>query len=321
MKTVFSPASMVAHVWAQRTQVHGKSSHGNFSFHGPKLYSYAALIARFVEAPDGSSVVLVTSRTWSPTTSGHQGFAKDAARHFPTFTVPDIGDDYSSRSIDHTKNLASLVKECQDGLATMKRKRDVSGHEPVYIRINAKIAHDYASMFALPAPDLDIEAEIQAILNYRAERDARLNTPEAAAKRERDRERRETLRAEREQRQHEVALEEASEAIAAWRDGSGRYLPYNATRDASGGAMLRIRGDNLETSQDATVPLSHAIRVFHKVAECRANGTEWHRNGAEIRVGHFNVSRIEPDGTLHAGCHKILWPEIESAAKIAGVLT
>jgi hypothetical protein len=52
----------------------------------------------------------------------------------------------------------------------------------------------------------------------------------------------------------------------------------------------------------------------------RDAGVKWQRNGETIRVGHFTVDRIEANGTLHAGCHRIYWPEIEQAAIVAGVL-
>jgi hypothetical protein len=38
-----------------------------------------------------------------------------------------------------------------------------------------------------------------------------------------------------------------------------------------------------------------------------------------IRVGGFQVDHINPDGSFQAGCHNFNWPEIEAAAKQAGV--
>jgi hypothetical protein len=86
-----------------------------------------------------------------------------------------------------------------------------------------------------------------------------------------------------------------------------------------GGAALRIMGDTLETSHGASVPLAHAIKVFQFVKLVRDKGESWRRNGKTIRVGHFQVDRIDPTGDFVAGCHSINWPEIERLAKSAGL--
>ena len=109
------------------------------------------------------------------------------------------------------------------------------------------------------------------------------------------------------------------EKIAAWHAGAdvriGRY-----TFDAeSGGAAIRIKGDQLETSHGASVPLEHAIKAFRFVKLVRQRGTPWERNGKTIRVGHFQIDRISAEGDFTAGCHNFTWPEIERAAALAGV--
>jgi hypothetical protein len=37
-------------------------------------------------------------------------------------------------------------------------------------------------------------------------------------------------------------------------------------------------------------------------------------NGHSIRLGNYAIDRIEPDGTVHAGCHVVRWEEIERIA-------
>jgi hypothetical protein len=62
--------SMCAHVWAQQIEDRGKTSNGNMSFDGAILYSYSTPIGRFVETVDGRRAVLVTSHSYSMTTTG-----------------------------------------------------------------------------------------------------------------------------------------------------------------------------------------------------------------------------------------------------------
>lgn len=89
--------------------------------------------------------------------------------------------------------------------------------------------------------------------------------------------------------------------------------------DERGGALLRVRGDNLETSQGATVPLDHAIKAFKVIKRCRDAGVSWKRNGETIRVGHFQIDTIEPTGDFTAGCHRIGWNEVERIARSLGI--
>lgn len=83
--------------------------------------------------------------------------------------------------------------------------------------------------------------------------------------------------------------------------------------------MLRVKNSGgVETSRGAVVPLTDARRVFGAVARCRAHKASWQRNGERIPVGHFQVDAIDADGNLTAGCHSILWPEIERFARSVG---
>jgi hypothetical protein len=132
----------------------------------------------------------------------------------------------------------------------------------------------------------------------------------------------EAIAAEKARRQREAFKREA-ERRAEWiaGKGNGRFT------DESGGALLRISGDlgepesaELETSHGARVPLMHAIKAFRFVKLIREKGGHWQRNGRTVRVGHYQLDSIDPDG-FNAGCHRINWPEIERVAKLAGVWT
>lgn len=135
----------------------------------------------------------------------------------------------------------------------------------------------------------------------------------------------ERLAAETEAREAAEAIErrrlaelEAAELRAAWLAGTAPLVRHFDAE--SGGAAIRIVEDRLETSHGATVPLRHAIRAFRFVKLCREAGRSWERNGERIRVGHFEIDRISADGDMKAGCHQFTWPEIERAARLAGVV-
>jgi len=118
--------------------------------------------------------------------------------------------------------------------------------------------------------------------------------------------------AERERREADYA-----ERKAKWL--SGEYVGRLHFDAPTGGAALRIVGDTLETSHGAQVPLEHAVKAFRFIKLCRERGETFQRNGRTIRVGHFQVDRIESNGDFVAGCHSFTWPEVERVARIAGV--
>jgi hypothetical protein len=122
---------------------------------------------------------------------------------------------------------------------------------------------------------------------------------------------------EREKRNARLAAEREA-AKLAWLAGDTSAQPGRFS-DEQGRACLRVVGDELQTSWGVQVPLAHAVKVFRMVKLCRENKREWTRNGSTIRVGHFHVDHIYPNGNFQAGCHEIGWNEVERVAKLAGL--
>lgn len=129
---------------------------------------------------------------------------------------------------------------------------------------------------------------------------------------------REAERLERERATREAWLAGDTSARFHGRDAQGgAYLrAVKVTRDESG----EITGGDLQTSQGAVVPLTHALRVFRFLKHCRETGRAWNRNGRTIRVGFYQVDSVAPDGSFRAGCHAINWPQVEALAERLGVL-
>lgn len=75
--------------------------------------------------------------------------------------------------------------------------------------------------------------------------------------------------------------------------------------------MVRVVGDEVQTSLGARFPVSHALRALTFVRRVRKSGQEYVHNGHTIHLGHYVIDRIETDGTVHAGCHVVKWEEIE----------
>lgn len=108
-----------------------------------------------------------------------------------------------------------------------------------------------------------------------------------------------------------------AEKRAEWLAGSGSN--YGRYSDAEGRALLRVKGDTLETSWGASVPLQHALKAFPLIKLCREKGQAWKRNGHTLRVGHFQIDAIDTEGNFKAGCHNIGWNEVLRIATLLNV--
>lgn len=105
-----------------------------------------------------------------------------------------------------------------------------------------------------------------------------------------------------------------------WRAGGSPDVPTWQVpwdRCERGGDVLRIKPgapDVLETARGAEVPVSHARRVWRHILAVMCSGEEWR---GEMRVGHFNVNRINAESMV-AGCHRFYRAEMERVAALLG---
>lgn len=310
---------MVPHLWANRSQDAARTSNGNLSFCGAVLYSYATPIAHLADGADGQPVALITSHSYSVTTSAHVSAAHGSARHLRNFTVPALalprgvshGRHREPRNLEdaHAVNLAHFAAGYAAALASAKRARSLpywaedAADAQAYAAAAdgnplARLARDavrYAEVFGLPVPAVaDWRADVAEVRAHHAER----GTPAARAKREAER----AARKVREARAAEVARLEGLARLEAWQRGEPVALHLADKADAEGCAYLR-----------------DAVRVFHFVRACREAGKPWHRNGHRFPVGGFEVDAVDAEGNFRAGCHRFNWREVERCARAAGV--
>lgn len=96
-----------------------------------------------------------------------------------------------------------------------------------------------------------------------------------------------------------------AENRAAWLAGD------DVRRGLRGAIMCRVKGDTVETSHGARVPLTGALMLVALASQCRANGLPMDLKGRAI--GPYKGNKIEADGTLIVGCHTITWEAIADA--------
>lgn len=344
MKTVFTN-SMCAHVWAQLKQPHGRS--GSMKFSGAVAYSYAEPVAHIITPKGRSAVALFISRRWGVTTARHISEYMSAASQFPSFTVPDIFPHYDARKIRdeapdatlHAVNVAYLVAEyiaerdklmrCPADSWRLADRTD-SDYDDVPTRAHSSLRalalnlEEYRTAFGLLGMPCHWQSDAADVI---ARRDRLLNDPKRAAKRaasaaarERAEEKKEAARVE----QRRLDSLGAAERVAAWRAGGPVTLRYGDV-PSNVGALLRLRGDSVETSMGATAPATHvrmALEFYQRVRSgCEPRTYERDRTGASasVRLGHFALDSIDAEGNVRAGCHRIKAEEVAALAATLGV--
>ncbi len=115
----------------------------------------------------------------------------------------------------------------------------------------------------------------------------------------------------KEQEKQEARLKEA---LDAWLKSQTPSLPYRL--HALRPTRIRAFGGKLETTQGASVPMADALRLFPLLKRCRSRGEGWTPAGLSgLKAGPYAINRIDADGSFQAGCHLIVWSEVERLAK------
>lgn len=280
MKTVFTSQQCI-HVWAQQTQREGRNSNRSIFFEGPSIYSYGRHfeMARFVEG-----VVLVNGARYSVTTSKHQSYVRRAITQYPSFNVPSMED--------HSANVAYLIDQSRDHYDKALRARKYQDALLTDGRMYKVHAKEYIEKFGVAVPDS--HAELWRLIRTNAY--VKSDVQEALL-----RNAREARAKERDAQQAREAVQRAQEAeqLEKWKAGGsvGRYFSAMA---------LRVKGDVVQTSRGAEVPIIEAKKLYRLLAltPSLAIGR---------RVGHFTVSNVT-ETELVVGCHTIPLDEIERIA-------
>lgn len=280
MKTTFSNNEIV-HVWASQKQPHGRAN--SMSFDGATIYSYSEPIGQFVDIPNGTQVVLLNRRQFSVTTSAHQSRVFQAVNHKTRIEVGFI----STRGKFCADNQDWYTEHIQDFLK--KASRAKRNRDQLMSRAH-QVANDmrqYCEAFNLDWTVPEIPDNLESI-RVQAKAESKL---ESEAKRQR----------EVEAKDHAIYLRDSwlngnrSIPASSWMSW-GRFFPDTE---------LRVIDSMVETSQGARFPVSHARLGLKLVDTVVASGAVWVSNGHVCHLGHYEINRIEANGTVHAGCHVV----------------
>jgi hypothetical protein len=281
--------SQVPHLWAHQTQSEARNSTGSLFFDGPTIYSYRTSfpIATHVTNERGEKAILFTTCDYSVTTSGHKS---NVASSIPS-GVHVFNVDLSN--LDHWNGFrpAGCVAAYNE---------QIEEHERKAARARSTWSVDHELRRASETREEAIEfVAFYGLSETVRELSANLETVKAACKADAAR-KAQQIRLEKASREKEYA-----DQIEAWLRGGSVNLPYGID------TMLRVKNGEVETSRGVSFPVDHARRGLVLVDAVKSSGEAWQRNGHTCHLGHYQIDRIEANGTVHAGCHVVTYKAIE----------
>lgn len=305
MQTVFNNDQCI-HVFAQQIQEHGRTNNGNIFFEKTRfLYSYGKHfpLAIFFD----ENTIFVNDSSYSVTTSQHQSSLRSAILHIPKriFTDNDtmllIHDilRYNSKFENyHKKDLETKAQKdaqrCIDR-ATKRRKAYLAQEDLKKAKSYTQNAIDILQVFKRkPSANFrkfheSISFDNDAMLGEAKERLAKQKAREA---------------------------KEAQKHIKQWLAGESYLIPYKYREHTK--TLLRINGDNIDTSEGASFPIEDAIKAFKLIRKCKEDNSlldSFMGLRDSVRLGYYRIDKIFPNGNVKAGCHLVPWSSIEHAAK------
>lgn len=308
-KTVFNTGE-IAHLWAHQKVAEARNRQGNFYFNGPTIFSYGPHfpIARIVKRK-GETAVLFTVRDYSSMTAQHKYDARAACKHMTIFMVPTPG-------ASHKEVISYYKDQCNAALAYVRKAtigwKPSSALNDVETRV--KMFNAYAEFFdlstrmELPEDWKELKAKCKKLSQ---EQDAR-----QASREEKKRLERERIEA--------LAREEFSKVLEAWENG--KFPTYRLPRVTE--IYLRLRRAHtksplVETSRGAVVSLEFVKVLWGLILHARLHQKAIGEIEMETKLAaittperlSYRVDRISDTGDVHAGCHHIMWPQIERFAR------
>ena len=249
------PNHEIPHLWAHHSQDEARNSTGSFYFQGPTIYSYGAHfpIARHITNEHGERAVLFTTAHHSVTTSGHcSAVAQAIPPNVPVFRVPHVLSSWGDLP-NHADNVESYVRRISELLGKAKRARiNRHWHQREALGLREELQR-YAAFFDLSDVAVPESNELDALQSWITAHEAE------------ERQRREgAARLAEEERRREQA-----EQIQRFYDGDPHtsYIPGVSP-------MLRVLGDEVQTSLGARFPISHARRGLAVINKVRESGQE-----------------------------------------------
>lgn len=290
MKHNYQSHQELAHVWAQNNhEATWRAKGSNMLFVGPRIYSWGDhfCIARILP----SGVAVYGRHKYSSSTGKHQSIVRGAISHRTVVYCYDPDDSAANNMAVARKDVAAALVEGEN-----KKRRE---HTRAACKAQALKFAEEANAYLAALPD-DEKVGVKPI---------DLSTL--------DHIREEALRAaELAKAAYEVHQKKKLEAertkLVEW-----RAHEYHGYLNMITALRLSKDGTEVETSRGASIPVTHAKRLWPLIENVRAVKQPLVRS---FNLGHYHLSVINADGSIVVGCHNIPYSEIERIARELGLL-
>lgn len=315
-KTVFTTQEL-PHLFANKVVPQGQArGSARESFLGDFYYSYTTVVARHVQGrgkQKNKAAVLISERSYSPTTARHISSVRRACSHLLVLEGPLHGNG-DFKPAEWLENYKVKLSEC---LARIPKARGAASALALQIERVVSDANKMAALFGLKTRlklPKNWHITIREVKYRAAKHEALLEPLRARARQRWDAERmiRDKQRVEELEKRRFAAPINLQKWLEGHKDGWIDREIYAETD------YLRLVPDTpateLETSMGARASLEHAKRLYDHLAPIK-------RTGAlpilfrDIEIGGYPVKELDAVGTLRVGCHKFSWDEIERFAK------
>lgn len=293
--------SQVGHAWYyDGNRTNGDTPRNkNFFYNGDTIYSYGSHypIARKVRHNTGDFHILMTvDAMWWPTCSS---YSSTTAKHvsiahqaIPSNTLIIFVENPAAESkeahllnyrieMDRVTAILKLISKGRDGSGAQNDR--VSAIHQIVAGMNQYTRLHKLGKRQIDAANLFDPGRLQRIKNSKKRLAAKKKKERAAA----------DLR----------AIEHNKEVIADWINGHDvNHFPYSIRK-----VYLRIKGDNIETSQGAAISIEHAKKLFSFVC----NVCQKKESFKPRHFGPFELLKVDDDCTIKIGCHTIEMDEMQ----------
>jgi hypothetical protein len=343
VKYVFQDNDKIAHLWVGHNlsgngQSEARNPQRNFYFSDDTIYSYGSHfpIARFVRNGKKQAIQF-TTRGYSPTTSGHISTVRGAIQgnDIPVFHIYHATDTGGGNNlVDYVKRIDAAIEKQSKSRST----RNIAEYRATAVSLIEE-CRAYCRFWKIKTPAFPKVPKLPADFVARQKRERELQARRDEANRlEREVQRAQWLKDKAEaiakyNAQASGWLANKDTKIAEWLAGGELNIPSRPYHYSEGyllpgqtpddilpaielPTLLRIVGDEVETSRHASFPLSHAKRGLALVESCIARGENWEANGHTCKLGLYSISRIEitPNenggAVIYAGCHVVPYSSV-----------
>jgi len=287
MQTVFNNSDL-CHVFAQQSQEYGKNAGETLFFEDKVIYSYGY---HYPMAKIIDGFALVNSSRYSNTTAKQTSFLKRALYQ----TIIEVPNPKAKSKEDHIKNMDNFFDNViqYQKKASRARTEDNRDFYEMQAREEVEQLTQYVELF-----------KIKPLKKYRLliESNDLSETTEAEIIR----------RIKAEKRAKAKLIKAQKDALKDWKKGKRVHIMMNH----SGGELLRIKGESIETSKGIKLTFEEGKRLFKIVNKVRGQKEDFKPENRALKVnGYYSIDYINTKGDLKAGCHFIKWEEIKETAK------